>query len=595
MRDFHVDENSFNQSAHGTVTCRGCHIDIRRTPHEQEGSKVNCGIACHLSADLRGKQSSHMKLYNQYLETAHGELVGKELDCLSCHVRNETKGYARRHHKEVESLCEKCHLKEQASSGGIASGGPKVTGDVYHRLSVLRSRPDLPGCVDCHPVHSIYPKENPISSVNTENLPKTCGGAHSPLQSCHVAASARFIGTEIHDRNLAARNGRATREKTLWLGMMLLLAPLALHMLFDSFRSGRLRHDGTEDQGDSRVFVRMTVHQRALHMLLIVFFAFSAAGGLSLWLCDRKPAAGLISFVGGFKQMSNLHLGGAGALAALIVYHVASLVFLAVKRDWVISDLTLLPRRKDVTDLLQNAWFLLGRSPERPRYGKFSFVQKFDYLAALLGLSFMIVTGLAIGFPERSICAVLPARWLGDLRIVHVALGYGLIFIFLVWHVGNNLFSPATFLRNWSWVNGKISEDMMRQEHTQYYEDMLLAEQEEKLRRERAVEERSMEEVIKKQARELEEYLEAGNQYAKQADYAKAVEQYEKALGLLPNFPQAQYNLATVCHKSGNIKRAIVEYRKFIEIDPFNTVADKVRALLSQLEDSPDRGSADAR
>ncbi len=345
-----------------------------------------------------------------------------------------------------------------------------------------------------------------------------------------------------------------------------------------------------EDSGIPRVFPRMTPHQRTLHLLSIALFLSSAISGISLQLYDGAHAARLVGLAGGFESMVRLHLVVALAFVALMVYHLASLIFLAVKGDWTLRNLTLLPGRQDLRELVDDVRFLLFLETERPAFGEFSYIQKFDYFAAMVGIAFMIASGLAVGSPEYTVMLV-PATYFGGLRAVHMSVGFALIFIFLVWHVCNNLLAPGNLFSNWSWINGRMSENMMKREHGGYYDDLMRREREEALTRAKGAEAESAEKIIRKESRRLQEHLEAGNLYAKEEDHAKAIEEYKKSLELLPNFPQARYNLAVVYQKSGDIRQAIVEYEKFLEMDPFNVVAEKVRTLLREMEKSKNGGS----
>jgi tetratricopeptide (TPR) repeat protein len=269
-------------------------------------------------------------------------------------------------------------------------------------------------------------------------------------------------------------------------------------------------------------------------------------------------------------------------------------MYLSVRYDWALEDLTLAPNFSDLEHISQNAKFLLFLSANRPRFGRFNFIQKFDYFAALFGLVLMLATGLVAGFPEHAV-AVLPPLYFGDLRAIHSALGFMLIFVFLGWHLYHNLLAPGKFLANWSWIIGTMPAHIVARDHAAFYDEVVERERAERLKKEKAAEERSMHRVISKQSRRLEEYLEAGNRHAKQEEYEEAIEQYQRALDLLPNFPQARYNIATVYHKAGNLAQAAAEYRKFLEVDPFNTMAEKVRSILREIEKSVEEGSTDDR
>jgi cytochrome b subunit of formate dehydrogenase len=327
----------------------------------------------------------------------------------------------------------------------------------------------------------------------------------------------------------------------------------------------------------------MTLHQRALHILLALLFIIASGSGLALIYGATPAFAGLITMLGGLKAASLLHLGAGLAIAALIVHHFATLIYLSIRRDWTFADLTLIPNRRDVRDLARNAKFMLFLSAERPRFGKYTFVQKFDYFAALFGFALMLASGLVVGFPDQSV-AVIPPDRLGDLRVAHGALGYVLLFVFLAWHIYHNLLAPGKFFANWSWIVGVMPERMVANEHAGHYEEFTRLAREKRAEKEKVAEERSMQRIISRQSQRLEEHLEAGNQFAKDKEYDKAIEQYNEALELLPNFPQARYNLAAVYHKSGDLERAAAEYRTFIEVDPFNAMTEKVRSHLREVE-----------
>jgi cytochrome b subunit of formate dehydrogenase len=463
---------------------------------------------------------------------------------------------------------------------------PTVSEDVYHQLTIIRNFRDAPGCIDCHTAHDTYPADDIRSSVHPASIAATCSGTEGVSKECHSKTTDRFLSGSVHHADIADRFGRRAGSKKMWLLAIFLVAPLAAHIIFDAIRAPRAvleRKEGEEEKGPG-ISSRMTAHQRVLHFLLIVLFLFASAGGLALRLNDRDPAARLIETVGGIEAMATIHLITGLALAALIVYHIVSLLYLSIKRDWAIDELILLPDVNDLKNIIQNAKFFFFLSADFPRFRKYSFVQKFDYFTGLAGLTLMFATGIAVGLPERAALLFSPA-YIEDVRTFHITLGYVLIFVFLVWHVYNNLLSPGKFFANWSWISGSTPEGLIATYHAAYHEEVLQRDREQRLERERIAEEQSMQRTIKKQSQRLEEYLNTGNEFAKQERFDEAVEQYRRALELLPKFPKAQYNLATVYQKAGNLAQAAVEYRKFIEMDPFNVMVEKVRSVLRELEE----------
>jgi tetratricopeptide (TPR) repeat protein len=56
-------------------------------------------------------------------------------------------------------------------------------------------------------------------------------------------------------------------------------------------------------------------------------------------------------------------------------------------------------------------------------------------------------------------------------------------------------------------------------------------------------------------------------EYLKQGDYAKAIESYEEAIELEPDY-EAYYNLGSAYGKQGDYVKAIEAYNKAIELKP---------------------------
>lgn len=231
--DFHVNEEAFGRSIHSVLTCRGCHVEISRIPHGKREGKVNCGVSCHIYLEKDEGTSSHAELYNKHLETAHGKAVDKGPDCLYCHSQNEPKDRAGDRHAAADELCAGCHA--QGRPGPRENGaGPGVVDDVYHMISIAKNYRDAPGCIDCHPAHAIYRRTDARSSIGADSIGSTCGGAYASGKGCHEVLSGPLLSTRIHDSDLANRRGRSERASGPWVIAMLLMAPLALRMFFNS-------------------------------------------------------------------------------------------------------------------------------------------------------------------------------------------------------------------------------------------------------------------------------------------------------------------------------------------------------------------------
>ena len=87
----------------------------------------------------------------------------------------------------------------------------------------------------------------------------------------------------------------------------------------------------------------------------------------------------------------------------------------------------------------------------------------------------------------------------------------------------------------------------------------------------------------------VRELLERGNRLAKEGKYENACAAFSEALRLLPGYSQARFNLAVALFRMGDSGAAREQLRIFIEMDPFNPMAEKAREMLG-----PDDGPAGA-
>ena len=63
------------------------------------------------------------------------------------------------------------------------------------------------------------------------------------------------------------------------------------------------------------------------------------------------------------------------------------------------------------------------------------------------------------------------AKWVLDLAtLVHYYEAWLAALAILVWHLYYVIFNPDVYPMNWTWLTGKVSEEMLRHEHPREYE-----------------------------------------------------------------------------------------------------------------------------
>ena len=79
----------------------------------------------------------------------------------------------------VPATCGKCHGdKASMANMGVPSDRVSTFMDSYHGVALQRGDVKAANCASCHGNHDVRPASDPASTINPENLEKTCGACH---------------------------------------------------------------------------------------------------------------------------------------------------------------------------------------------------------------------------------------------------------------------------------------------------------------------------------------------------------------------------------------------------------------------------------
>ncbi len=191
----HVDETELHDSIHRNVRCAQCHTGVspaHARPCDTVVPKVDCSIC-------------HAEPVKQYEEGIHGKLAARgDTDapkCADCHgkhgIRNHLDPVAPTFTRNVPQLCSRCHgAGKQADvryHGPETSIVAKYLGSVHGKGLIQSGLVVTAMCADCHTPHRELPASDPGSTVNRENIPKTCGHCHTGIYE-QFTKSIHFTG-----------------------------------------------------------------------------------------------------------------------------------------------------------------------------------------------------------------------------------------------------------------------------------------------------------------------------------------------------------------------------------------------------------------
>ena len=220
-----------------------------------------------------------------------------------------------------------------------------------------------------------------------------------------------------------------------------------------------------------RTFLRFSWNFRAQHWILLTSCLTLILTGLPMKFHEARLSQLFFDLVGGVQVSTFIHRVGAVGLIFVGAYHV---IYLVMFREGRKNFLALLPYPQDALDFFHMLRYFLGRSEERPRFGRFSYVEKFDYWAVYWGMVVMIGSGLILWFLETSL-QYLPKFAADIAREAHSDEGLLATLAIIFWHFYNVHLNPEHFPMNRAFLTGMISEEEMRHHHPLEYEALMAA------------------------------------------------------------------------------------------------------------------------
>ncbi len=218
---------------------------------------------------------------------------------------------------------------------------------------------------------------------------------------------------------------------------------------------------GEQTASVPREIERWNIHHRLQHLGLFISVSILIVTGFSMKFPDAPPAMLTMRLLGGIRNTLYVHLAAAVMMVATGLYHIGYLVWY-VRRHGPTWDM--LPRFQDFKDAFHHGLYLLGIRDDRPRFGRYSYLEKFEYLAVFWGFIFMGGSGLVLWFPE--VAAYALPRWaISALRVVHSNEAFIALLSLAYGHFFFVHFDPEVFPGSKVWLTGKMSVARMWHEH----------------------------------------------------------------------------------------------------------------------------------
>ena len=211
-----------------------------------------------------------------------------------------------------------------------------------------------------------------------------------------------------------------------------------------------------------RMFVRLTKSQRIQHVILFVSTGLLILTGFMLmgerWVIEMFGSAGNEIFY----WRGIVHRVAGVSVTLVCLYHLGYVALQEEGRSW-IKDM--LPRMSDATFASQNVSYMLGFREARPKMERFTYMEKIEYFSVYFGMFIVIITGTMMWTEQY-----WPKFWLDVADALHLGEATLAALAIIIGHIFSVHYNPHVYPMNKAFIDGNISESMMKEEHGLWYE-----------------------------------------------------------------------------------------------------------------------------
>ncbi len=234
--------------------------------------------------------------------------------------------------------------------------------------------------------------------------------------------------------------------------------------------------NGNNFNKSEKQFERFSRLDRILHALMIVSFLSLALTGMTLKFSYTGWAAFLSKLLGGYESAGSIHRFAAVIMFGVFIAHLIHLRRLKRKKysswkDLILGNNSMLLNKKDWQEFVASIKWFLGKG-DRPKYGRYTYWEKFDYLAVFWGMVVIGSTGLILWFPEF-FTLIFPGWFINVATIIHsdeALLATGFIFTI---HFFNTHLRPEKFPMDLVIFTGRIPVEELKHDKPAEYEDLV--------------------------------------------------------------------------------------------------------------------------
>ena len=217
-------------------------------------------------------------------------------------------------------------------------------------------------------------------------------------------------------------------------------------------------------------YLRMTLNERIQHFLLLSSFIILVSTGFALkypeavWVMWFRWIFGEYAF----EIRGIVHRVAAVVMTADSIYHILYVSFTKRGRKLIVD---LWFYKKDIADLTGTLKYYFGKEDSKPRYGRFSYIEKSEYWALVWGNLVMGATGVVLWF-NNTFLPVISSIGMEVATAIHFYEAILASLAIVTWHFYFVIYNPDVYPINKAFITGFLTREEMEHEHPLELEEM---------------------------------------------------------------------------------------------------------------------------
>ncbi|MBK1963575.1 rhodanese-like domain-containing protein [Campylobacter novaezeelandiae] len=489
------DIKDFKDSIHSRMyfgdlpSCRDCHGKGENQKKIEYYNAANLDLinnncaTCHKEANKEFKHSIHQNISQMALGKEK-----KKPTCTTCHeihTNNNNVFDLITLKQRSDFKCGECHQDKQDRYHDTFHGKAMF-------LNTPGSAPKVAACFDCHGKHNILKVNDLNSTLSPINRVKTC-------MECHPNSNENFANFIAHADHNDRNNFPLLNTAYIFMTCLVVgvFAFFGLHTLLWSIRLiiARIKNPITwkkakENAHNDKILIkRFSTFHKIQHFFMAASFLGLAFSGLPQKFYTAPWAQTMINLMGGPLNATLIHHISAIIMFMVFFSHIGDIILVNWKRRDLVRDPntgkldkkkifkalfgpdSLMPNLQDFKDMKAHFKWFFGKG-ERPQFDRWTYWEKFDYLAVFWGMFVIGFSGLVLWFPTF-FTLILPGWMINLCALIHsdeALLATGFIFAI---HFFNTHFRADRFPMDMVIFSGVQSESEIRQERNNYYKRLI--------------------------------------------------------------------------------------------------------------------------